>query len=1551
MNAEEMAGIDLIEESNSLNELETNIDLLLTDVSEVQKILNSNNVSQCVDVNEIYEKLEELTYIAREERIVYVATQLLYKFGIIADKNEDNAFKYCITHGETENNENLSSSDEMLFSDFNDPLNAEMFVPPVQNEIVHFVNTNGHQNGSHFYDDGTDQLDDMPNTIINYKAVPKDNSSIVNEEVSGIGETVNKMSLDFKIGDISTNYLQDEACALIHEGTIMPSTGNDTNKGLNNFVLVATADNCDQSHSNNSDKIHSFDCKDLMEEAEFISGMFPHFELEQITEFLEVNKDIENRMEVVSDEILKLQENMLLENAEMSELIENKKIDKYPEIENEQNISNISNCENEEIPEFKRITENRIQVVSDEALKLETNILLKSSEKLESKDNVYYDTCIENENEKKNSRFSDLKVYEFPYVNRDVNQIEIASNEKFRLQENSKMSELADIKQKVKCDNSKTERQQIESKVPVIEQDMDLMDKQISVINVANIDNNTAVGKQRDFNVISNVETVFEESTPQLPLESSVHGENSSSEQFSEMGNLSSSNSRVNHKSQSVCRSVPSKLVTSASVPNANLPSKLVTSASVPNANSLSDVQELLPTLEPILNPVPDKENIDVIPSTQMNCLLHSESVGSEVVNSLHDIAQQNILDIKEQSLLDIGNTLLEEALTSQQNGPSVSCDLIDLSLESVPYTVENSLDETNQLNILDIEKTFSDETDQLTLLSSEFVPSVSRCESLEREEADFTPELNNIVCEKEKEISTISVSSVIHEEFEVLSTSEINSEVPKNESQLETKMQFGLPSGFEENAQLKITELSLNSNRTDDERSVSEDVYFETPIGFNVTSTHSEITPSYSQTNGIVSNMEKQMPVNASDTDVAGSLYEVIEPNDITLSASELHTVKLFHGVQPNSADIEAASTSQLVNQGCRKKQITYDEFISQLPHLDVALLKEVWSQIGNNYSAVKEFIAEQLEDISDDNHYDLLLSLFPQADPKFLQEKSLIIGTDKDALEDFIEEQLQNNDSKARYYNLLAMFPKVDSAFLQERCNQVSNSDEDMRNLITELLKMNESDDAYHTLLAMFPESDPAFLHEKVDQIGDNVEAMKKFVTDYLEELDSVKFNTLIAVLPDADPEYLQNMFDRLGNNEESMKLFIMEALDSRDYPTRDAYLKRQEIATLKRKYKEELNIQEYLEVVPDPWTHFKNKKTTSEVERRHGLSYLESRYKEIALEQIDSYYKKNEYNLTLTCQQLNNWQGVLQQTRQSFRYTIADTENIPVPFLQEVAFIENETKMKEFLRRKEEERKAAFELAKANGELLECQCCFDNELLDTDVATCMDGHIFCKQCIKRSAEIDIGDGSCYFSCLTSCKAEFSLKIMQLVLNPTTFSKMLQQRQLEEVQAAGIAGLENCPFCGFATIPESRSKVFTCLNPECMRDSCRTCKRPSHIPLGCKEVESKETKMRTVIEDRMTEALVRTCWKCNKKFIKESGCNKMRCKCGALMCYLCRKPVADYTHFNGQGGTEFHKCALYSDIQIIHDVAVQEEGIKAKKEVQADNPGIELKHDPTKL
>ena len=77
-------------------------------------------------------------------------------------------------------------------------------------------------------------------------------------------------------------------------------------------------------------------------------------------------------------------------------------------------------------------------------------------------------------------------------------------------------------------------------------------------------------------------------------------------------------------------------------------------------------------------------------------------------------------------------------------------------------------------------------------------------------------------------------------------------------------------------------------------------------------------------------------------------------------------------------------------------------------------------------------------------------------------------------------------------------------------------------------------------------------------------------------------------------------------------------------------------------------------------------------------------------------------------------------------------------------------------------------------------------------------------------------------------------------------------------------------------------------------------------------------------VVEEAMTEAFVRKCNNCNRAFVKEDGCNKMKCMCGNLQCYVCSSNVADYSHF-GSG----MMCSLYGNMQEVlkEQVAVAEE------------------------
>ena len=123
--------------------------------------------------------------------------------------------------------------------------------------------------------------------------------------------------------------------------------------------------------------------------------------------------------------------------------------------------------------------------------------------------------------------------------------------------------------------------------------------------------------------------------------------------------------------------------------------------------------------------------------------------------------------------------------------------------------------------------------------------------------------------------------------------------------------------------------------------------------------------------------------------------------------------------------------------------------------------------------------------------------------------------------------------------------------------------------------------------------------------------------------------------------------------------------------------------------------------------------------------------------------------------------------------------------------------------------------------------------------------------------------------------------------------------------------------------------------------------CHEVNHIPQKCAEVENDaEVKKRTYIENKMTEALIRQCWECNKPIVKQGGCNRMTCVCGAMMCYLCRFEVKDknYDHFYGQGGepTAQRICPLYTNEDKLHQKAVAESAVEAKKAMDTQNPEV---------
>ncbi|TFK18193.1 hypothetical protein FA15DRAFT_269541 [Coprinopsis marcescibilis] len=261
--------------------------------------------------------------------------------------------------------------------------------------------------------------------------------------------------------------------------------------------------------------------------------------------------------------------------------------------------------------------------------------------------------------------------------------------------------------------------------------------------------------------------------------------------------------------------------------------------------------------------------------------------------------------------------------------------------------------------------------------------------------------------------------------------------------------------------------------------------------------------------------------------------------------------------------------------------------------------------------------------------------------------------------------------------------------------------------------------------------------------------------------------------------------------------------------------------------------------------------------------------------------------------------------------------------------------------------------------DGTFVECGCCFSS-YPPNRIVECPSMHTFCRPCILRYAQISLGALNADLACISqsSCTDSFSASTLRHILPPPLlrlYDRLTQQKELRE--AFGVAangdgndgqggGLEECPFCDWACVIEvekSVDRLFRCGNEDvCGIVSCRLCRREEHVPKSCKEVDEEERNAgRLAVENAMTKAVIRQCPRCSKPFIKEGGCNKMKCStCGTMSCYICRQIVENYDHFNRNSldptnREDLGKCPLH-DPQPLEQLHAEEANAAYERAVQ---------------
>ncbi|KAL6706833.1 hypothetical protein ACN47E_005169 [Coniothyrium glycines] len=268
----------------------------------------------------------------------------------------------------------------------------------------------------------------------------------------------------------------------------------------------------------------------------------------------------------------------------------------------------------------------------------------------------------------------------------------------------------------------------------------------------------------------------------------------------------------------------------------------------------------------------------------------------------------------------------------------------------------------------------------------------------------------------------------------------------------------------------------------------------------------------------------------------------------------------------------------------------------------------------------------------------------------------------------------------------------------------------------------------------------------------------------------------------------------------------------------------------------------------------------------------------------------------------------------------------------------------------RREAEETEQAeatnFQQAKQNGQIAECPCCCEEIAMNRTVSC--DGeevHWFCMECPKRQIENEMGQSQCRPKCFATsdCNGTFSRSQLQQILSETTFERLEHMQQMEDLKAADLDFLSECPFCDFRMEcpPVEIDREFRCQSTKCGKTSCRLCQKESHIPLSCQEAQKDgQLTLRHTVEEAMSEALIRHCNQCKHPFVKEMGCNKMTCThCRNVQCYVCSENVDSYLHF---GAGQHGKCPLHENVEDRHEQEVKRAADEAMAKVRADNPEL---------
>nr|KAI8749399.1 E3 ubiquitin-protein ligase RNF14 [Biomphalaria glabrata] len=269
-------------------------------------------------------------------------------------------------------------------------------------------------------------------------------------------------------------------------------------------------------------------------------------------------------------------------------------------------------------------------------------------------------------------------------------------------------------------------------------------------------------------------------------------------------------------------------------------------------------------------------------------------------------------------------------------------------------------------------------------------------------------------------------------------------------------------------------------------------------------------------------------------------------------------------------------------------------------------------------------------------------------------------------------------------------------------------------------------------------------------------------------------------------------------------------------------------------------------------------------------------------------------------------------------------------------------------------------------------ECHVCYQEKLGHQFFRMHECPHTFCHECMAEFCELHVKDGTVEaLRCPDrECSAIVPPYIVQAVLGQDDYMRweqLLLQKTLD-----AMSDTVYCPRCNSLVIAEAEEELHLAHCTACYFSFCTLCNHGWHQGRECQTDEellnnmdqhknvdglnpaqfAKYRELRRKLQEEIeAKNLIKNktqdCPHCRAKVEKIGGCNKMTCRCGKSFCWLCKKKIEDYSHF--QKG-----CQLFPGVEAVAPVAPVRRPPDAVLRIQAQlevNPelGVNRTYCPT--